>query len=105
LIESPPDQAKSGTAWRWQDQSLELLVYVQPGAKSNEVTGLHDGRIKIRLNAPPVDNRANQSLLAFVSQVFQVPKSAVSIKRGQNSRLKTLSIDKPEFLPAVFLTL
>ena len=43
-------------------ENLILSLYIQPGASKTEVCGEHNGRIKIRLKAPPVDGKANQAL-------------------------------------------
>ncbi len=66
---------------------------------------MHDGRLKIRLNAPPVDGKANQHLIAFLGKTFKLPKSAIRLKRGESSRTKTLILEKPQFLPAELLSL
>ena len=47
----------------------------------------------IRLNAPPVDGKANAELLKVLAKHFKVPKSSVQIKAGQSSRHKTIEID------------
>lgn len=69
-----------------------VLVRVQPGARKTEVDGLYAGRLKIRLTAPAVDNKANKALVAFAAKLFEVKKSAVSIVGGEKSREKTLLI-------------
>ena len=69
-----------------------LTVYVQPGAKRTETAGFHDGKLKIRLNAPPVDGSANRELLSFISKSLNLKKSEVRIYSGEKSRVKTLEI-------------
>lgn len=76
------------------DGSLRLEVHVQPGAKSTEAVGMHGDRLKVRLAAPPVDGKANDALLAFVAESLGVPKSAVTLLRGQTSRQKTVGITR-----------
>ncbi len=75
---------------------MKLSVYVQPGAKKTEHSGMHDGRPKIRLNAPPVDGAANDELVKFVAKTLKLPKSSVKLVSGHASRLKTLEIDADE---------
>ncbi|WP_303851784.1 DUF167 domain-containing protein [Seleniivibrio woodruffii] len=75
---------------------MKLSVYVQPGAKKTEHSGMHDGRPKIRLNAPPVDGAANDELVKFVAKRLKLPKSSVKLVSGHASRLKTLEIDADE---------
>lgn len=72
---------------------------MQPGAKRNFVDGVHDGRLKIRLTAPAVENKANKALIAFAAKLFEVKKSAVLLDSGEKSRNKTLLIASQSSLP------
>lgn len=69
-----------------------LSVRVHPGAKRDAVTGLHAGALKIALNAPPVDGKANEALVAFVAERLKLPRARVSLVAGTTSRSKTLRI-------------
>ncbi len=62
------------------------------GARQTQCVGLHDGKPKIQLKAPPVDGAANQALIAFLSTVCGVPKSAICIESGAASRTKRVAI-------------
>lgn len=75
---------------------MKLSIYVQPGAKKTELSGLHDGRPKIRICAPPVDGAANDELIKFVAKFLKLSKSSVRLASGHTSRLKTLEIDADE---------
>ncbi|MGE4317402.1 MAG: DUF167 domain-containing protein [Deferribacterales bacterium] len=75
---------------------MKLSIYVQPGAKKTELQGLHDGRPKVRISAPPVDGAANEELVRFVSKLLKISKSSVNLISGHTSRLKTLEIDMDE---------
>jgi uncharacterized protein (TIGR00251 family) len=77
---------------RAPDGRITLTLHIQPGAKKTELAGLHGAALKIRLAAPPVDGKANQALLKFVAETLQLPKSAVSLKSGHNSRRKVLEV-------------
>jgi len=81
------------------DQSWRVRVWVQPGAKKSEVDGIHDGRLKIRLQAPAVENKANKALMAFMAKIFGVRKNRVRIERGEKSRAKTLIIESQAVPP------
>ena len=72
-----------------------LTVHVQPGARRTEIVGLHGDALKIRLSAPPVDGKANATLLAFIAERLDIGKSAVSLKSGQTSRRKVVEIEMP----------
>ena len=69
---------------------VRLRVQVQPRASRSEIAGLHNGRIRIRLAAPPVDGAANQELIRFLAAVLGLSKAAVRIQSGQSGRRKTL---------------
>ena len=70
----------------------KIVVYCQPGAKQTQCVGLHDGKPKIQLKAPPVDGAANKALIAFLSEVFGVPKSAIDIELGASGRTKRVEV-------------
>lgn len=90
------------THYQWQSDALLLHCHIQPGAKLTEVAGIHGDRLKIRLQAPPVDGKANEALIAFLAGEFGIAKSAISLVRGQSSRQKTVKINQPQHLPAGF---
>ena len=70
-----------------------LDVHVQPGAKRSEFAGQHGERIKIRLAAPALENRANEALVAFLAAHYGVPKRNVRIASGLKSRDKRVVIE------------
>ncbi|NLY13434.1 MAG: YggU family protein [Gammaproteobacteria bacterium] len=84
---------------RWDADDLVVLCHLQPGAKRSEFVGTHGDRLKIRLNAPPVDGKANSQLIAFLSKAFGVNKNAVLIESGELSRQKRVRIIAPQKLP------
>jgi uncharacterized protein (TIGR00251 family) len=67
-------------------------VRVQPRASKDEIAGVIDGALKIRLTAPAVENRANEALAAFLSALLKTPKSAVRIQSGEHARTKRVEI-------------
>jgi uncharacterized protein (TIGR00251 family) len=69
-----------------------IVVYCQPGAKQTQCVGLHDGKPKIQLKAPPVDGAANKVLIAFLSDTCGVPKSAITIELGASGRTKRVEV-------------
>ena len=58
----------------------------------NEVAGLMDGALKIRLQAPAVEGRANEALCEFLAEILKRPKSAVRILAGDRSRTKRVEV-------------
>ena len=75
--------------------ALWLAVSVQPNAKRTAADGLHDGALRVRLAAPPVDGKANQRLIDWLAGELGLPKRAVQLARGEASRRKWLAIDAP----------
>lgn len=71
---------------------VRLLLHVQPGASTTEVTGLHGDRIKVRVAAPPVEGRANAVLVAWLAERIGVPRRAVSVMHGELGRRKTVDV-------------
>jgi uncharacterized protein (TIGR00251 family) len=81
-------------AWcRRQAGSLRMAVHVQPGARVSEVLGEFGDALKIRLNAPAVDGKANEALIVFISEKLGLRQRDVRILRGNTSRQKLLDID------------
>ena len=74
-------------------RSVVFNVRVQPRASRDEVSGVAEGAIKIRLRAPAVENRANEALCEFLATLLKRPNSAVRILSGDRSRTKRVEID------------
>jgi uncharacterized protein (TIGR00251 family) len=70
-----------------------LEVHVQPGARRSEFAGQHGSRVKIRLAAPAIENRANEALIDFLAAHYRVPKRSVRIASGLKSRDKRVVIE------------
>lgn len=71
---------------------LRIAVQLAPNARQNEVCGVHDDALKIRLQAPPIEGRANEALLRFLADRLGVAKSAVTLLHGQTSKRKVVRI-------------
>lgn len=67
-----------------------LLVRVSPGARKSEIMGETGGRLRIRLQAPPVDGKANRELARFIARELGMKKNHVTLASGERSREKTL---------------
>ena len=89
----------SKSHYQWQEGTLLLHCLLQPRASKDEIVGIHDNRLKIRITAPPVDGKANQHLIGLASKWFGTPKGKVSIVRGETGRQKTLLIKDPRRTP------
>jgi uncharacterized protein (TIGR00251 family) len=69
-----------------------FAVRIQPRASKDEIIGEIAGALKIRLQAPAVEGRANEALIEFLAQLLKTSKGAVRILSGERSRIKRLEI-------------
>jgi uncharacterized protein (TIGR00251 family) len=69
-----------------------FLVRVTPRASRDAIEGEYQGALKVRLTAPPVDDRANDALRKFLAASLKVPASAVKIVAGEKSRTKRVTV-------------
>lgn len=86
-------------AIRWQGTSLTLDLQIQPGAARDEFVGAHGERLKVRITAPPVEGRANRHLVDYLAEAFGVPRSRITLVRGETGRAKTVRIESPARIP------
>jgi len=86
--------------YRWQGNALIVQIAVQPGAKRSEFVGLHGNALKIRLQAPPVDGKANRCLIEFLAEQFATQRAQVELVSGATGRNKTVRITAPQRIPA-----
>ena len=88
---------------RAQGDGVRLAVAVVPGARRTGADGLHDGALRVRLTAPPVDGKANEALLAWLASELGLPKRALRLAQGQTARRKAIDIDAPPGVVAPWL--
>ena len=69
-----------------------LPVRAVPRASKNEIQGVHGDALKVRLQAPPVEGKANQALIRFLSDALNIPRSQLSIASGETGRNKAVLI-------------
>jgi len=75
-----------------RDGSVVFRVRVQPRASRDEVAGVMNGALKIRIQAPAIENRANEAVCEYLATLLKTPKSAVRILAGGHSRVKRVEI-------------
>jgi uncharacterized protein (TIGR00251 family) len=71
---------------------VELDVLVVPRSSRNQIAGEHDGRLKVQLNAPPVDGEANAALIELMAKTFGIKKKDVEIVSGETGRRKRIRL-------------
>jgi uncharacterized protein (TIGR00251 family) len=79
-------------AYSLRNDDLLLSVQVVPRASRSEIVGEHDGSLRVRIAAPPVDGAANEELTRVLAKAFKVPRAAVKLVAGQSGRLKQVRI-------------
>ena len=72
--------------------SFIIALHCQPGAKKTEVQGEHDGRLKLRLAAPPVEGKANEALIQWLSKTLDIRRANIELLAGDLSRLKRVRV-------------
>ena len=70
-----------------------IKVRLQPRASRDEIVGLRDGILVVRVTAPPVDGRANAALCRLIARRAGVAASRVAVVRGERSRDKLVEVD------------
>ncbi|WP_284973326.1 DUF167 family protein YggU [Atlantibacter hermannii] len=93
------------SAVEYAAEKLTLRLYIQPKASRDAIIGLHGDEVKIAITAPPVDGQANAHLVKFLAKQFRVPKSQVSIEKGETGRHKHIVITEPQLIPPVIAAL
>jgi hypothetical protein len=88
-----------------------LAVHAQPGAKKTAITGVYGegaaSQLKIAVQAPPIEGRANSALVAFLVKTFGLPKNQIELVSGELSRskvflLRGVTLEKAESVLAAW---
>ncbi len=73
-------------------RGAQFALRVQPRSSRNGFAGLLGDAVKLAITAPPVDGKANQSVIQYLSDFFRVPKSSIEIVSGETGRNKVIAI-------------
>ena len=77
---------------REEADGVSFEVRVQPRSSRAEINGVHDGALRVRLTAPPVDGVANRQCIELFSRKMKIPKRAIRIASGAGARRKRLKV-------------
>jgi uncharacterized protein (TIGR00251 family) len=73
-------------------EGVTLAVRAQPGAKKTAIVGIYGegaaAQIKIAVQAPPIEGRANEALIAFLAEICGAPRSRIELQAGELNRSK-----------------
>ena len=71
---------------------VRVQLRVIPRASRTGVDGVRDGRLLLRVTAPPVDRAANDAVILTLARLLDLPRRAISIVSGSTGRNKTIEI-------------
>ncbi len=91
--------------YEWQDNNLLLKIHVQDNGKTNEFIGIHNQSLKVKIKSPPIDGKANKTIIKFLAAKFNLSKSSISIISGELNRDKRILIKEVNKLPEWFIKL
>jgi uncharacterized protein (TIGR00251 family) len=74
------------------EESATVTVHVLPRASREEVAGLYGDAVRVRLTAPPLENRANEALVRFLAAALGVSRSRVDVAAGRRGREKIVRV-------------
>lgn len=77
---------------REENGGVTFRVKVQPRASCNQLAGVMDGALRVRITAPPVDGEANEACLRFLAGLLGVPFKSVELVSGHTGRNKTVRV-------------
>jgi uncharacterized protein (TIGR00251 family) len=74
-------------------EGIQFSAAIQPRASRNQILGIHNQCLKIKLTSPPVDGAANQACIKFLAKAFGISPSRIAIVRGETSRNKIIQFE------------
>ena len=74
------------------EHGVRLAVHVVPNAKKSEVAGPLDDSLKIRLQAPAIEGKANAALIRYLAEALNVPRTAITVTHGLTSKRKLVEV-------------
>ena len=81
------------TAFKRDGNATVITLHLQPGAKRSAVCGMFGDAVKLAIQAPPVDGRANTALRTFIAARLKLPTAAVTLVSGASGRDKRVRVD------------
>lgn len=85
----------------WYDEKtdfVDIYINARPGSSKNEIVGIFDDTLKVKVKAPAVEGAANKELVKFLGKLFKIPKSEIRFVSGETSKRKRLRFPKTEKL-------
>jgi len=85
--------------WYEETESfVDLYINARPASSRNEIVGIYDDSLKVKVKAPAVEGAANRELVKYFSKIFKIPKSEILFVSGETSKRKRIRLPKSERL-------
>lgn len=81
----------SENIFKLTDDGIILKIRISPNAAKNQLI-LSDDMVKLKITAQPIENKANKAVVEYLSKLFKIPKTSISIVKGDTSKDKTLHL-------------
>ena len=78
---------------------MRIAVQISPNAKRSEVLGVFDDALKIKLQAQPIEGKANEALVKYIAGALKVARSSVAITHGHTNKRKLLEVASATLTP------
>jgi uncharacterized protein (TIGR00251 family) len=78
---------------------VRIAVQITPNAKKTEVVGVQGDALKLKLQAQPIEGKANEALIKYLAGVLSVPRSAVAITHGHTNKRKLIEVVSATLTP------
>jgi uncharacterized protein (TIGR00251 family) len=78
---------------------VRIAVQITPNAKKTEVIGVQGDALKLKLQAQPIEGKANEALIKYLAKVLSVPRSAVTITHGHTNKKKLVEVVSATLTP------
>ena len=77
---------------REKKDSITIECRISPKSRKDSINNIHNGALSIALKAPPIENKANISLIKFLAKQLKIPKKNISLIKGSTSKNKVIEI-------------
>ena len=78
------------------NNGVAFRVKVVPNSSASKIVEINEEFVKIKLNSPPIDGRANKEVINLLSKVLDVPKTSITLLNGDKNKLKTFEVPLTE---------
>jgi uncharacterized protein (TIGR00251 family) len=78
--------------YKEEQGKLSFAVQAVPRSSRSQIVGEHDGALRVKITAPPLDGAANEALVRLLAKAFDLPTADVEIVSGRSSKRKHVSI-------------